>query len=155
ATCSKPTPKPAASATVKPSPTPAQLPPVTDAFALRAVLEKARAEAGLPALAGALVYPDREIIAAVGTREINRKDAVTIDDPWHIGSDTKAMTAAVYAKLVEAGKAKWGATLPELFPKLTLDPAWKATTIEQAMAHRAGLTDIDAPWIIARRMDKR
>ena len=54
-------------------------------------------------------------------------------------------------------RAKWGATLPELLPILAngMDPAWRSVTLEQLMSHRAGLADIDAPWLIAARTDKR
>ena len=46
-----------------------------------------------------------ELIAsgAVGTRRAGTNDPVTIDDRFHIGSDTKAMTALIAATLVEEG----------------------------------------------------
>jgi CubicO group peptidase (beta-lactamase class C family) len=154
AACGKaPEPTPAASAT--PEPAPAELEPVADALALRNVLERTRASSGMPALAGAIVKPDGDIIGATGLRAARGTDTVKLDDAWHIGGNTQAMTAALYAKLVEAGKLKWGAPLAELFPKLQLDPAWRATTIEQALSHTAGVTDVGAPWIVARRADKR
>jgi len=154
AACGKPAdPKPVVSAT--PTPTPTDLPPVSDALALRDVLERTRAGAGMPALAGCILQPEGEIIAATGLRAARGADTVKLDDPWHIGSDTKAMTAALYARLVEAGRLKWGATLGELFPKLSLHADWTSTTIEQVMTHTAGVTDVGIPWIIARRADRR
>jgi CubicO group peptidase (beta-lactamase class C family) len=82
---------------------------------------------------------------------------VTTRDPWHIGSCTKAMTAALYARLVEKGRAKWGAKLPALFPDLApeMDPAWANTTIDEVFRHRAGLSNIDARWLIVLRNDRR
>lgn len=110
-------------------------------------------ETGVPALAGAVVTPDGlPWLEAAGLRRKGGDEAVTKDDLWHLGSNTKAMTAALYGRLVEAGRARWGAALPELFPDLTLDPAWATTTIDQVMSHRAGVTDkgvIGMGWLIA------
>jgi CubicO group peptidase (beta-lactamase class C family) len=66
---------------------------------------------------------------------------VTIDDQWHIGSDSKAMTATVIGVLVDQGKLRWDTTLGEVFPELraTMDPAYRDVTIEQLLRHRAGL----------------
>ena len=62
----------------------------------------------LPALAAAVIK-NGEIIAsgAVGTRRAGTNSPVTIDDRFHIGSDTKAMTALIAAMLVEGGKIRW------------------------------------------------
>ncbi len=112
----------------------------------------------VPALSAAVINPKGVLfIAASGVRRAGEADPVTVEDPWHIGSDTKAMTAALYARLVDQGRAKWGATLPELFPALasSMDRAWQQTTVEQLMSHRAGLDDIGVPWLIARRADPR
>ena len=44
---------------------------------------------------------------AVGTRRVGTNIPVGIDDRFHIGSDTKAMTALLAAMLVEEGKLRW------------------------------------------------
>jgi CubicO group peptidase (beta-lactamase class C family) len=79
------------------------------------------------------------------------------DQAWHIGSNTKAMTAALYARLVEQGRCRWGATLPQLFPALTVHAGWHGATVEEMMAHTAGLTDaaIDSAWLRAHHADTR
>ena len=76
-------------------------------------------------------------------------------DRWHIGSNTKAMTAMLYARLVEAGRCRWGATLPALFPDLPVHRGWSAVTVEQLMSHAAGVGDaaIDRAWLVARHAD--
>lgn len=97
---------------------------------------------GAPALAGAVIGRDGPIWSgAAGVRAVGGEDAVTDQDLWHLGSNTKAMTAMLYGKLVEEGLARWGATLPALFPDLEIDAAWAETTIEDLMTHRAGLLD--------------
>lgn len=116
-------------------------------------------ETGAPALGGMVVTADgTPFLEVAGLRRKDGGDRVTVQDRWHLGSNTKAMTAALYGKLVEDGQAEWGATLGALFPDLTLDPAWASTPIEVVMSHRAGLSDkglIGIPWLIAAQGDKR
>jgi CubicO group peptidase (beta-lactamase class C family) len=102
----------------------------------------------LPALAAAVVQ-DGKIIAsgAVGTRKAGEKIPVTINDRFHLGSDTKAMTALLAAMLVEEGKLKWSSTLPDVFPKLAdkMDADLKTVTLEQFLSHTSGVpADSDA-----------
>ncbi len=117
------------------------------------------AATGQPALAWTAVGP-RGVEAAGhgGVRRIGAPDTVTRDDLWHLGSNGKAMTAALYGRLVEAGRAKWGATIPELFPDLTVDPAWAKTTVEQLLGHRAGVEEqsfMEGGWLKAAHADRR
>lgn len=117
------------------------------------------AETGAPALAGLVTDADQVIAQVVGgVRRAGGNDPATTADPWHLGSNTKAMTAALYARLVEAGKARWGATLAELFPDVRLDPTLAAASIEQLLSHRAGLTDAaltEGGWLMKAHGDKR
>ena len=55
---------------------------------------------------------------AVGTRRVGTDIPVGIDDRFHIGSDTKAMTALLAAMLVEEGKLRWDTPVAEIFPEL-------------------------------------
>ena len=99
-------------------------------------------ETGAPAAGGAVVTPKGTLyLEAGGLRRIDRPAAVTRDDLWHIGSNTKALTAALYGRYVEAGRAAWSARLPALFPDLKLHPDWADARIEDVMAHRAGIAD--------------
>lgn len=109
---------------------------------LQAQLETLRASAGIPALGGAIVTVDGLLWSGVtGLRRQGGAEPVTLSDRWHLGSNTKAMTAVLYAGLIEEGRAAWGATVPQLFPDLDIDPAWTSTTVEQLMGHRAGVLD--------------
>lgn len=113
----------------------------------------------VPALGYAVVTPDGlAALEVAGLRVRGGEAVVSPADKWHLGSNTKAMTAALYARLVEAGRARWGATLTELFPDLTLDAGWTGVTVEDLMRHRAGLTDaglIDGAWLNGSRADPR
>jgi CubicO group peptidase (beta-lactamase class C family) len=70
---------------------------------------------GLPAVAAAAVK-DGKILAvgAVGTRRIDAATPVTLQDRFHIGSDTKAMTSLLAAILVEEGKLRWNTSVGEI-----------------------------------------
>src|SRR5919106_6729772 len=58
----------------------------------------------LPALAAAVVKDGKVVaVGAVGTRKAGAQIPVTVNDRFHLGSDTKAMTALLAAMFVEAG----------------------------------------------------
>jgi len=121
-------------------------------------IEKVRTEHDLIALGAVVASSDGIIDLAVsGTRAKGRNDPVQVTDTWHLGSNTKALTALLYGQLVQRGLAKWGATLPELFPDLseTIDPAWQDVTIEDLFAHRTGMRQMGGLWLNARRRDDR
>ena len=123
--------------------------------ALQGVLDSA----AVPALGYAVIGPKGVVAMEVaGRRRVNGADLVTSDDAWHIGSNTEAMTAALYAKLVEQGRAVWGADVTTLFPEFKADPAWSGATIEAFLSHRAGVSDvglIDEGWLIRTSHDAR
>lgn len=105
-------------------------------------LELIRQKHNLPSLAAAIVT-SRGLtgIGAVGVRKAGTDIAVTTDDHWHLGSDTKAMTATLVGALVEQGKLGWDTTLEQTFPELaaTLQPELRKVTILHLLSHRAGL----------------
>jgi len=105
-------------------------------------LEPIRRKHSLPALAGAVVSgKGLEAIGAVGVRKAGTEIAVTAEDLWHIGSDTKAMTAALIGRLVEQGKLKWETTIGETFPNLadSWPEAFKKINLLHLLSHRSGL----------------
>ncbi len=96
----------------------------------------------LPAIAAAVVKEGKVISAgAVGTRKADVRIPVTIHDRFHIGSDTKAMTALLAAMLVEEGKLRWDSTPAETFPELVekMDPGLRRVTLEQLLSHTSGI----------------
>lgn len=121
-------------------------------------LEAIRASAGAPALAAAAVTAKGFAFrAAVGRRRLDRTDPVGVDDSWRLVSNTKALTAALYARYVEAGAAAWGAPLPRLLPDLRLHEAWREVRIDDVLAHRSGITDtgvLDAAFLAGARASK-
>ena len=106
-------------------------------------VETVRAEHGLIALGGAVVTGDGAIaVGASGLRRRDGSEPVEIDDRWHLGSDTKAMTATVAAMLVEDGTIGWDTTVVDAFPTFAdrIDPAFAEVTLVHLLTHRSGLT---------------
>lgn len=109
-----------------------------------AVLDAVFAEHGPPAMAAGIVGREGLRWSGVrGVRRIGSDEAATLQDRWHLGSNTKAMTAAVHGRLVDRGLTRWNRPVTDIFPEITADPAWEGMTIDQLMSHRGGLRDDD------------
>ncbi len=105
------------------------------------MLEPIRATHQLPALAAAVVT-SRGLMAigATGVRRSGSDVRVTVEDQWHLGSDTKAMTATLIALLVERGRLRWDTSIEDVFPDLasaSTSPLRKAT-VQQLLSHFSG-----------------
>lgn len=106
-------------------------------------LETIRAKEKVPALAAVVLHGDTIVAAGVtGVREAGQPERVTLQDAFHLGSDTKAMTATMIARLVEQGKLRWDSTIGDVFGSAvpTMDPAWRKVTLTQLLTHRAGVS---------------
>ena len=110
-----------------------------------------------PALGGAVFTAEETLFLGVaGVRQAGSDNKVAAEDRWHLGSNTKAMTAAVFQRLVEQGRIADGAPLSALFPGFTIDPALAGLTADDLSGHRAGLADADAigrQWLMTARGD--
>lgn len=121
-----------------------------------ALLLGRRRRSGVPAL-GAVVLSSGGIVwsGVNGVRRRTQEVPATLSDVWHIGSNAKAMTAAVYARLVQADLAAWSTPLPTLFPDIEVHRTWARVTAADMLHHRSGLRDrglADARWIRAARL---
>lgn len=80
-------------------------------------------------------------LGAAGKRRVDDTLPVTRADRFHLGSDTKAMTAVLAATFVQEGKLEWASTLRELFPDLkTMHESYYEVTLAELLAHKSGLT---------------
>lgn len=116
--------------------------PLTGDAAVTSLLKPIRQKFGVPAMAAALVTNKGiEQAGAVGVRKRGTKIPVALDDRWHLGSDGKAMTSTLVARLVERGQLRWDSTLGEIFPDLTpqMNPDFQKVTLLQLLSHHAGL----------------
>jgi CubicO group peptidase (beta-lactamase class C family) len=124
-----------------------------------AALDEVFAATPPPALGAMIVNRDGvEWRGVRGVRRDGQTDPVTLDDRWPLGSNTKAMTAAVWGRFVDQGRARWGMPLAEAFPDVELDAGWAGLTVDDLMHHRAGLLDATVTtreWLTAARSDPR
>lgn len=115
-------------------------------------LDGVREKAGLPAFAAAAIVKGEIVAAGVaGVRAIGRTEKATLDDRFHIGSDTKAFTATLAGMMVEAGKLKWTTTLGEILGSDApgINPQFAAVTLEQLLSHASGIpSDNDAIYTL-------
>src|SRR6185369_8003855 len=89
---------------------------------MESILEPIRENHKLPALAGAIVTSKGiAVIDVAGIRKNGSVFPVTVDDKWHLGSCTKAMTATLIGALVEKGSLTWETTIGETFPELVVN----------------------------------
>jgi D-alanyl-D-alanine carboxypeptidase len=114
--------------------------------ALAAILEPIRLKYHLPALAGAIFTSDGVVeMAAVGVRKAGTDIPVSVNDLWHLGSDTKAMTAMLVGTFVAEKKFSWKAKVISFFPEIAEQVPAKiqSITIGQVLSHEAGLAAAD------------
>lgn len=113
-------------------------PPPRDVSALLApIVEKL----DVPGMAAAVVAGGQTVALGVaGVRTRGRGDPVATADRWHLGSDTKAITAMLCGILVDEGRLTWDQTLGQTFPELrgSMHPQYQAVTLEQLLTHRGG-----------------
>jgi D-alanyl-D-alanine carboxypeptidase len=92
----------------------------------------------LPAIGVAVIEPDRAHIAVTGLREIGSDAAATPGDQWHIGSNTKAMTALLALKLAEEGVLDLNDPLTAHLPAAAKGKAvYRDKTLRDLLSHRA------------------
>lgn len=116
---------------------------------LDAMVKEEAQQAGFPAMAAAVVSKGKLVaVGTGGTRRVGTEIPVTHNDRFHIGSDTKAMTALMAAMMVEEGKLRWDSTLAEVFPELAagMDAGVRRVTINQLLSHTSGFPSDNADF---------
>lgn len=95
----------------------------------------------LPALAAAIIEPGRIRYVIGGGQRRDQLGPVQLTDFWHLGSNTKALTSFVAAKLVERGKLRWDSRLLDAVPELRghVRPEYAGITLDALLSHRAGI----------------
>jgi CubicO group peptidase (beta-lactamase class C family) len=93
--------------------------PIRDLSVLRLALKKSIDEAhihgGLPGIAALITSNENAVFQrSHGKRAIQLEAEVKEDDRWHLGSDTKAMTALLVAMAAEERKLAYESKVTEL-----------------------------------------
>ena len=104
-----------------------------------------------PGMAALVIRDGRaepELVA--GVRRLGTADPIRAGDRWHLGSDGKAMTATLIARLVEQGALKWDRPLDQMLPSLAghMRPEYRDVTLPDLLSHHAGLPEnhADLPY---------
>lgn len=109
---------------------------------LAELLVPIRVKHDVPALGAAVIVDGKLVALGVdGIRRVGHEEKVTVDDRWHLGSCTKAMTATLLARYVERGQLAWTTKVADGLPDLAAgmyDEA-KGITLQQLLAHRSSL----------------
>jgi CubicO group peptidase (beta-lactamase class C family) len=126
---------------------------VDEGVSLQATLQEmaqtAVQESKLPAIFLSTLSGEQEpVVAAAGVRALQQEPGVTPNDLVHIGSCTKAFTAVLIARLVEAGHLKWDQTIAETWPELKdqIHADYHDRTLLQLLQHQANLPANAKNW---------
>jgi CubicO group peptidase (beta-lactamase class C family) len=108
---------------------------------LAARLERVRSAHGIPGMGAAVLRGNRVEIAVTGKRRADRDARLVPGDAFHLGSDTKAMTASIVARLVDRRLLRWDETLAEALREIRakMNPEFMPVTLDLLMRHVAGL----------------
>ena len=125
----------------RPEPIPLAAGPLADILT-KALLDSYTAASNTaPALAAGILHDRTLSAAAIGQRAKAHPAAVALHDRWHVGSNTKAMTATLAARLIEKGRIGWTSTIGELLPDAfdTNNEHYKQITLWQLLTHRSSI----------------
>jgi CubicO group peptidase (beta-lactamase class C family) len=114
---------------------------------LQALVQGIRETHRIPAIAVMVQEHGAIESAVVGVRAAGHAEPATLDDQWHIGSDTKAFTATLMARLAEKGVLALDDTLERALPSLasSMHPAYRKVTLAQLLTHTAGFPALVDP----------
>jgi len=85
------------------------------------------------------------VINTVGYRDILTKERAQSGDYYNIGSNTKAFTGFLAAKMVEDNLIKWDTKFFDLYPELKNESnsAYYEMTLKELLSHSGKIGDID------------
>lgn len=109
------------------------------------ILAKVVNDEKAPGIIAAIISGDGIIaIGSAGVRKFGTNIPFSINDVVHLGSCSKAMTAAMIATLVAEGKLSWETKLIDAIPELknSIHPDYHNVTLWQLLTHRAGFPDL-------------
>ncbi|MCP4439513.1 MAG: beta-lactamase family protein [Aureispira sp.] len=104
------------------------------------LLNAVRIHYGMPAMAAAVIRNEEIVKTGVsGLRNIHSDQKVEITDYFHLGSNTKPVTAFWAAGMVEAGLVEWDTKFFDVFPKWKEDAlkTYHNITLADLLSHRA------------------
>ncbi len=109
-------------------------------------IEEIRKQSQIPGLQVIVDHEGRQHInLALGLRAVNRSSMpVSKNDVWHLGSNTKPMTAFLVGQAIERSNLTWHTQIGQALTSqhsFPLHQSVKFITIDQLLSHQAGLTE--------------
>jgi CubicO group peptidase (beta-lactamase class C family)/D-alanyl-D-alanine dipeptidase len=118
-------------------------PPPLDAR-IGADIDAVVAQYHLPGIAVGVIRDGKIVhVHTVGERQAGTGQAVTRDTLFKIASNSKAMTASLLARLVDAGKLRWDDPVVKHLPNFRMHDAWVTQNIQvrDLLVHNSGLPE--------------
>lgn len=106
--------------------------------ALDALAESYLAKYEVPGMAISVVKPDTIYYGVAGVKRIGIPDEIDLYSKFQISSNTKAITAAIAATLVESGKIEWHSRIVDVIPSLAgeIRKEYANVTLEALLSNR-------------------
>lgn len=96
----------------------------------------------IPALGVAVDDGSTVAYGQSGVRKIGTDELVSANTVWHLGSNTKSMTATIISLLVQEGLLTWDSTINDIFvdkfPKINDNV--RDVTLKELTSHRSGIS---------------
>jgi len=108
-------------------------------------LDAIRSATSVPAVCAAMIDSNGLLAHGVaGVRSADGSTPVTINDKWHLGSCTKAMTGTLCALLVDSGALRWDSTFDEVLnprrdEKSKVTNNWRLVTLRDLLTCTANV----------------
>jgi CubicO group peptidase (beta-lactamase class C family) len=112
--------------------------------------DKARELSGIPGMGIALLQDGKVIYeGGLGVREVGKPDKVDAHTRFLIGSNSKALTTLLLAKLVDEGKLTWDTPVTSLLPSFKLGDAdtTRQVLVKHLICACTGMPRRDFEWI--------
>jgi len=109
---------------------------------IEASINKAMSTFQVPGVAVAIIKDNKVVMSkGFGVIEYGKKAKITPDTLFGIASNTKAMTAAILASLIDEGKLKWKTKVIDIIPEFQMPDAYvtREFTILDLLSHNSGL----------------
>jgi CubicO group peptidase (beta-lactamase class C family) len=117
---------------------------------LKKFVESAQQALGVPGVAVGVLQGGKTVLAeGFGVRDLGKPAKVTRDTLFMIGSNTKALTTLLFAKLVDAKKLTWDTPVVSVMPgfKLGDEATTNSVLIRHLICACTGLPRQDLEWI--------
>jgi CubicO group peptidase (beta-lactamase class C family) len=120
---------------------------------LSSIVDSIRGAWNMPAMGAAIVTLEGGVtaVAVAGTRRATGGPAVSTNDLWHLGSNTKAITSLLAAVAVSENRIQWTTTVAQAFPELTnIRTEYREVTLRDLLSHQSGFPrDVGGPYAAA------